>query len=323
MVPIARVGEIATMDGVVATTPFAWFGGKLGEERMPFAQFGVDPTTFLTIYDEFSLPADQAKAWQEDRSGCIIGRKLALDRGFKVGDLLPLKGDGYPVDLRLTIRGIYDGPTSRDLRMCLYHWVYLDELLKASSERATTGNAGCIVIKCKNSDVMTSLCRRIDASYLNTDNPTRTQTEEAFSKMFVEMLGDLKGMVTGIGWAVLLSLVLVSGNALAMSLRERTTEVAVLKAIGFDGQLILFIVLAEAMLVTGLGGLIGAFGGKLLFDVVDLSKYTAGFLPFFFVPWSTALAGLAISGLIGFLAGIVPAVLAARLSVVKGLRKVV
>ncbi len=207
--------------------------------------------------------------------------------------------------------------------MCLFHWEYFDELMKATSERASGGNAGCIVIKCKNADLMASLCHRIDASYLNTDNPTRTQTEEAFTKMFVEMLGDLKGMVNWIGWAVVLSLMLVSGNAMAMALRERTTEVAVLKAIGFGRQLIIFIVLAEAMLVTGIGGMIGAFGSKLFFDLVDVSKYTAGFLPFFFVPWTTAFAGLAVAGLIGFLSGIVPAVMSARLSVVNGLRKVV
>ena len=158
---------------------------------------------------------------------------------------------------------------------------------------------------------------------MNTDNATRTQTEEAFSKFFIEMLGDLRGMVRGIGMAVILSLVLVGANALAMALRERTTEIAVLKAIGFGRQLILFFVLAEAMIVAGLGGVVGAMGGKLFFDSVDLSSYSGGFLPFFYVPWVTALVGLAVSVLIGFASGIIPAILAARLSVVKGLRKVV
>ena len=323
MVPIVRVREIAALDGVVTATPFSWFGGKLGEERMPFAQFGVDPQTFLSVYDEFAMPADQVKAWQADKAGCIIGRKLALDRKLKVGDPLPLRGDLYPVDLKLTIRGIYDGPPMRDLRMCLFHWKYFDDLIKASSQSSASGNAGCIVAKCKSGDLMAPLCRKIDAAYLNTDNATRTQTEEAFSKFFIEMLGDLRGMVRGIGLAVILSLVLVGANALAMALRERTTEIAVLKAIGFGRQLILFFVLAEAMIVAGLGGVVGAIGGKLFFDSVDLSSYSGGFLPFFYVPWVTALVGLAVSVLIGFASGIIPAILAARLSVVKGLRKVV
>ena len=323
IVPIVRVREIAAMDGVVAVTPFDWFGGKYGEERMPFAQFGVDPETFLTVYDEFTMPPEQVKAWKDDKAGCIVGRKLAEDRKLKVGDPLPLKGDIYPVDLKLTIRGIYNGPPIRDLRMCLFHWSYLDDLLKTSSLAGASGNAGCIVARCKSGDVMAPLCRKIDAAYLNTDNATRTQTEEAFNKFFMEMLGDLRGMVRRIGMAVVLSLVLVSANALAMALRERTTEIAVLKAIGFGRQLILFFVLSEAMIVSGLGGLVGAIGCKLLFDAVDLSKYSGGFMAFFYVPWMTALVGLALSLLIGFASGLIPAVLAARLSVVKGLRKVV
>jgi putative ABC transport system permease protein len=324
MIPIVRVREVAAMDGVVAATPFSWFGGKFGEERLPFAQFGVDPQTFFTVYDEFTMPADQIKAWQEDRAGCIIGRKLAADRGLKVGDPLPLKGDAYAgIDLNLTIRGVYDGPPIRDLRMCLFQWDYFDELRKLSSAKAASGNAGCIVVKCKSGDSMASTCRKIDTAYLNTDNPTRTQTEEAFSKLFVEMLGDLRGVVRWIGMAVVASLILVSGNALAMALRERTTEVAVLKAIGFGGQLVLFLVLAEAMIVSGFGGVLGALGSKALFEAFDISRFTMGFLPFFYIPWPTAAAGLALSVLIGFASGIVPAVRAANLSVVDGLRKVV
>jgi putative ABC transport system permease protein len=321
--PIVRVKEIVAMDGVIAATPFTWYGGKYGEETLPFAQFGVDPESFLSIYDEFTLPPDQLKAWREDRAGCIVGRKLARDRGFKVGDPLPLKGDAYPFDLTLTVRGIYDGPDNRDLRMCLFQWDYLDEGLKQVRRGAAAGNAVVIVTKCKNGDLMAPLSRKIDAAYLNTDAPTRTQTEEAFDRMFVEMLGDLKGMVRAIGMAVVLSLVLVSANALAMALRERTTEVAVLKAIGFGRQLILFLILAEAMIVSGVGGLLGAIGAKLFFDAVDVGRYSAGLLPFFFVPWMTALAGLALSVLIGFVSGLFPAARAARLSVVNGLRKVV
>ena len=137
------------------------------------------------------------------------------------------------------------------------------------------------------------------------------------------MMGDLKGMVRWIGIAVGLSLILVGANALAMAMRERTTEVAVLKAIGFNRQLVLFLVLAEAMVVAGLGGLVGAIGSKVLFDVVDLSKFAGGLLPFFYIPWITAVVGLVASLLIGFVSGIVPAFMASRLSVINGLRKVV
>jgi putative ABC transport system permease protein len=323
VLPITRVAEVAAMDGVVAATPFSWYGGKYGEETMPFAQFGVDPATIFTIYDEFKVPPDQLKAFQEDLAGCVVGRKLAEDRGWKVGDPLPLKGDIYPFDLNLTIRAIYDGPENRDLRMCMFHWAYLDEGLKRDAKGQGAGNAGIIVVKCENGDVMTSLSRKIDAQYLNSDTPTRTQTEEAFGKMFSEMMGDLRGMMRNIGLAVVFSLFCVSGNAMAMALRERTTEVAVLKAIGFSKGLVIFLVLAEAVLVSGLGGVLGAIGSKLLFDAVDISPYSGGFLPFFFISWPTALMGLAVSLFIGFASGFIPAINAARLSVVNGLRKVV
>ena len=323
-VPFSRVAEVAAMDGVVATSPFNWFGGKLGEETTPtFAQFGVDADTVFTIYDELTIPPAQLKAFREDRAGCVIGRKLAADRGLKIGDPFPLKGDIYPVDLKLTIRGIYDGPSNRDLRWCLFHWVYLDEGLKRDSQGQGAGNAGTIFIKCKNGDVMSGLARKIDTEYLNSDAPTRTQSEEAFGMMFSEMMGDLRGMIRNIGLAVVFSLIFVAGNAMAMALRERTTEVAVLKAIGFERGLVINLVLAEAILVTAIGGVIGALGAKFLFDVVDLSAITGGALPFFFVPWNTALIGLGASLLIGFLSGVVPAVNAARVSVVNGLRKVV
>jgi putative ABC transport system permease protein len=322
-VPIARVAEIEAMDGVVAATPFSWFGGKVGEEINPFAQFGVDADKLFKIVDEYKVPPEQQKAFREDKAGCIIGKKLAEDRGLKVGDPLPLKGDIYPVDLNLTIRGLYDGPANRDRRTCFFHWSYLDELLRKPPNTRASGNAGIIYIKCKSADAMPEICRKIDLAYKNSETPTRTQTEEAFTKMFAEYFGSMRDLIFAVGVAVVASLVCVAGNAMAMAMRERTTEVAVLKAIGFGKVLVLFLVLAEAVLVAGVGGLLGAFGSKAFFDAVDIARYTAGFLPFFYVSWTTALLGFALSLLIGLVSGIVPAVRAASLSVVNGLRKVV
>lgn len=323
LVPISTVREVAALDGVTAATPFAWYGGKFGEETLPFAQFGVDANTIFTIYDELTIDPEQLKAFREDKAGCVVGRKLADDRGLKVGDRLPLKGDLYPFDLNLTVRGIYDGPPNRDRRMCMFHWSYLDEGLKRDFQGRMSGNAGVIVAKCKDADRMASLCKRIDAANLNSDTPTRTQTEEAFGKMFGEMMRDLQWLIAGIGMAVVVSLIFVAGNAMAMALRERTTEVAILKAIGFDRSLVLFLILAEAIVVAGLGGLLGSFGCKFLCDAVDIAQYSAGTIPFLYVSWTTALEGLLISLLIGLASGLVPAVMAARLSVVQGLRKVV
>jgi putative ABC transport system permease protein len=332
VLPITRVKEIAQLDGVVAATPFSWIGGKYQDEIMPFAQFGVDPDSVFKVMDELTIPPDQVKSFQESRDGCVIGRKLAEDKMLTVGSKLPLKGDAYPVDLDLTVKGIYDGPSNRDLRMCLVRFDYLDELLKrvlTNSTSATSGvgrrsgNAGMIFIKCKTADQMPLLCKAIDESYRNSEFPMRTQTEEAFGKMFEEMLGDLKGMIRIIGLAVIFSLLCVASNSMAMSMRERTSEVAVLKAIGFNRRLILFMVLTEAVLVAGFGGAIGSLGVKFFCDWVDLSRYTGGFLPFYYVPWNIALDGLAVSLFIGLASGLYPAVRAANLSVIDGLRRVI
>jgi putative ABC transport system permease protein len=321
-VPSARLAEIAAMPGVEVVTPFSWYGGKYNEEVTPFAQFGVDPATFFKVYNEMTLPADQLKDWQDDKSGCVIGRKLAEDRKIKLGDKLPLKDGAYPFNLDLTVRGIFDGPPNRDLRACYFHWSYLDEGLKRMGG-AGASNAGVIVILCKDERQMASLARKIDANYENSDSPTRTQSEEAFGQMFAEMAGDFQWIIVSIGLAVGISLLCVSANAMAMALRERTTEVAVLKAIGFSKPLIVALILGESLLIAGIGGLIGAIGIKLFCDVVDLSKYSAGFIPFFYVPWTTALGGLVVALGIGAISGLFPAIQASRLSVVNGLRKVV
>ena len=320
--PIARVAEIQAMPGVDAVTPFSWYGGKYNEEIMPFAQFGVEPSTFFKIYDEFTIPAEQVKDWSEDKAGCVIGRKLAEDRKVKVGDPFPLKDGVYPFNLNLTVRGIYDGPSNRDLRACYFNWSGLDEGLKKLASPAS-GNAGVIVVRCKDEGQMAGLARKIDEGYDSSDSPTRTQSEEAFGQMFAEMAGDFKWIIVAIGLAVGTSLLCVSANAMAMALRERTTEVAVLKAIGFGKSLVVFLILAESLIIAGIGGLLGAIGIKLFCDLVDLSKYTAGMLPFFYVPWSTAIGGLIVALAIGVFSGFIPAVRASRLSVVNGLRKVV
>jgi putative ABC transport system permease protein len=332
MIPIARVKEIASIDGVLVATPFSWYGGKYQDEILPFAQFCVDPETVFDVLEEYTIPPDQLEAFRQHKDACVIGRKLAEEKKLRIGDPLPLKGDTYPVDLNLIVRGIYDGPDDRDLRMCFIRFDTFDEALKrvvvgAGGMRPpsarVSGNAGMIFAKCKNAAVMPAVCKAVDDLYRNSDFPTRTQTEEAFGKMFEEMMGDLRGMIRMIGLAVVFSLLCVAGNAMAMSMRERTTEVAVLKAIGFEKGLILFLVLTESILVAGLGGALGSLGCKALCEVVDISRFMAGFMPFFYIPWSVALEGLGVSLLIGFAAGFLPAWRAANLSVVDGLRRVI
>lgn len=322
-VPIARLAELKENPEILAASPLAWYGGKFRNESTMFAQFGVDPDSFFKIYDELDLPEDQQKAWKDDPNGCVIGAKLAGDYKLKVGDPFPLQGDLYPYNLDLVVRGIYTGPANRDQRMCVFNWWTLDQGLRNNFNGQMSGNAGAVIMKLKDDKKSAAINKSLDDQYRNSDAPSRTQTEEAFTQMFAEMAGDFQWIIVGLGLAVGVSLICVSGNAMAMALRERTTEVAVLKAIGFGKGLVLYFVLAESIMIALMGGLIGAIGCKVLFDYVDMSKFTGGFIPFFYVPWTTALGGLAVSVLIGIMAGFFPAVRAAQLSVVNGLRKVV
>lgn len=341
-VPIALRNEIARIDtqekinGIVyrddngdgkgdtpLVTAFSWYGGKYGDEQIPtFAQFAVDPELFFDVYSELRIAPEQLKAFKEKRDGTVIGRKLAADKNLKVGDPFPMKGVIYPVDLNLTVVGIYDGGAKSDLRTCYFNWEFLNEQLKTNAQgRDSVDYTGLFVIKCKSGGAIPPLCKAVDEATRNSDRPTRSQTEEAFVGMFAEMIKDLQTYINIVGLAVAFALLIICGVAMAMTMRERTTEVAVLRAIGFHKGQILFIVLAEAVLIATVGGALGTVGVKLFCDVVDISALFQS--PFFYVPWTVALSGLIISAVVGLASGLIPAVRAASIPVIDGLRKVV
>lgn len=320
-VPIAYVDRIRKIDGVTAVTPFSWFGGKYRDEKIVFGQFGVDADSVSEVYADYEIPADQLKAWQKDKTGCVVGALIAKNKGWEIGDKIPLKGDIYPVDLELTVRGIYDGPKSIDREMLWFHFEYLDEALKAM-DSGRAGNAGIVVLRARNANIMPDLMKDIDTTFASSDAPVRAMTEKQFQQSFMEMMGNVRGFIRYTSIAVVVALLCVAANTMAMALRERTREIALLKAIGFPRGTVLGLFLAESIAIGMLGGLVGALGGKLLFATVDFSKWIPG-LGFLYVPWKTAVAGVLLATFIGLVSGIVPAWRAAQSSVVEGLRKVV
>jgi len=199
--PIRFVDECRSMPGVNYASPLAWFGGSYKDEKMPFAQFGMDADTIAEILEDRKIPPDQLKAFQEDRNGCVIGHKLARERGLNIGDPLPLKGAIYPVDLDLTVRAIYDCSTTVDGRAVYFHWALMEELLKAKNQGRMAGNAGVVYLKLDETANVAEICQKIDAMTLNSDNPTRTMTEDAFVSQFAEMWGDMRTMITAVGFA--------------------------------------------------------------------------------------------------------------------------
>jgi putative ABC transport system permease protein len=319
-VPYAHLDRVRSLEGVTAAVPYSWFGGIYKDEKMPFAQFATDPKEVFKVWDEFTIDPGQYEEWLSTRTGCVVDRRTAERRGWKIGEHIPLKGTYYDINLDLTLCGIYDSPTPTD--SLWYNWYYQDELLKQKGSRAV-GNCGTIFTKANEEQSLAGLSEKIDKVFENSDNRTRTQTEAEFAQMFAEMMGNLKLYIAVIGCAVVFSLTLVAATAMAMSMRERTTEIAVLKAIGFQRGRVLVLILGESCVIAMIGGLIGLAIGSGLIQMA----YVAA--PQFFPVDMRSLAGpwmaysVLAAGFVGIAAGVVPAVLASRLSVIDGLRRVV
>ena len=318
--PIAYLGRVRRIEGIQAAVPYSWFGGNYQGEQVPFAQFGTDAEEVFKVWDEFRIDPAQLKAWQDNRQGCVVDRRLAAQRGWKVGDRIPLQGTYYPFHLDLELCGLFDAPQNSG--SLWFHWKYLDEGLQQLSAPGS-GNAGIIFAKVKNSAAIPGIVQKIDDQFASSNNPTRTQTEAAFAQMFTDMLGGVRTYILSIGAAVVFSLLLVAANAMAMSIRERTTEIAVLKAIGFSRARVLAMVLGESCLIGLLGGFLGVGMGCAFLQV--LNGTSPQLFPFAIHemagPWLAWLIAIAMA--IGLGSGIIPAVRAAQLSVVNGLRQVV
>ena len=319
LLPIAYVDRVRKMDGVKAAVPYSWYGGIYKDEQMPFAQFGTDAEEVFRVWDEYTIDPEQLKNWQEDRQGCIADRRLAERKGWTIGDRIPLRGTFYTFDLDLVLVGTFDSPQNTD--SLWFHWDYLDEGLQQGGGSA--GNAGTIFAKVDPPSQIATVCKSIDDGFASSNNPTRTQTEAAFAQMFADMLGNIQAYIRNIGLAVVFSLSLVAANSMAMSMRERTTEIAVLKAIGFSRGRVMGMVLGEACGIALMGGLLGVALGCGCLEA--LHKISIQFFPFSVTEmtgmWLVYLL-LAAAG-IGLISGIVPAVRAAQLSVVNGLRQVI
>jgi putative ABC transport system permease protein len=301
--------------------PYSWYGGLYKDEPMAFAQFATDSEAVFDVWDEYHIAPDQLEAWRKNRRGCVVDCRMAERRGWKIGEQIPLQGGIYPFNLELEMVGTFETPQPID--SLWFHWEYLDEGLKREHAGQQSGNAGIIFAKAQSASVIPSLSQAIDDRFASSDNPTRTQTEAAFAQMFADMMGNIQAYIRNIGLAVMFSLTLVSANAMAMAMRERTTEVAVLKAIGFPKGRVLNMILGESCLIAAIGGLLGLAVGGAFLQV--LHQTMPQFMPLSLLdmvgPWMLWIIAIAIG--IGLVSGIVPAVRAAQLSVIDGLRRVV
>jgi putative ABC transport system permease protein len=229
--PLFYREKIRAIPGVVAVAPSDWFGGVYKDEKPEnmFAQFGTDPDELLKIFTEFKIPADQLLAWQRDRAGAIVDDQLALKHGWKLGDRIVLGGTIYPVDLELTIRGIYTAP--EPTQSIYFNQKYVEEAVSFAK-----GKAGTFDILADSPNDVSRIAPAVDDMFRNSPEPTKTESEKAFELDFINSIGNVKAFILSICFAVVFATLLVSATTMAMSIRERTREVAVLKTLGFTGN---------------------------------------------------------------------------------------
>ena len=316
--PVSYQTRLQQTKGVELASHQTWFGGIYQDPANFFANMAVEPEPFLKIYPEFTLPPEQLQAWRNDRQGAIVGRDLAERFGWKIGDRVPLtaaiwlpKGGGTTWEFNIV--GIYDGADTVDKTQMFFRYDYLDE-----NRARGQGQVGWYVVKISDPAQAVDLSRTFDEMFANSAAETKTTTEKGFIEGFAKQIGDIGSIMVAISSTVLVMFGLVAASTMAQSVRERTSELAVLKTLGFSGPMILTLVLAESLFIAFTGGLIG-LGLAWLF--VQGGDPTNGMLPIFVLPARDVVLGIGLMVLIGILAGLMPAIAAMRLKITDALRR--
>jgi putative ABC transport system permease protein len=308
--------KIRAVPGVIAVVPVSWFGGLYKDNKPEnfFAQFGTDPDEFQKVFPELEIAPDQLEAWKRDRAGVIVAAELAKKFAWKVGDKIVLQGTIYPVNLELTIRGIFHSAATNS--QVYFNAKYVEEAVSWFK-----GQAGTFSMIAASSEDVSKVASAVDDMFRNSPQPTKTESEKAFGLSFVNMLGNVKAFILSICLAVVFTTLLVSANTMAMSIRERTREVAVLKTLGFERQTILGLFVGEAVSLSVVGGILGAGGAGLL---LFLAKHgpMGFFLATMQISSGTLLVALVVAAAVGFLSSIIPSYTASRVGIVDGLRHI-
>jgi putative ABC transport system permease protein len=317
--PLAYENRIRGVDGVTIVARSNWFGGVYRDPKNFFAQFAVSDN-YLDLYPEFILSPQQRSDYERDRKGCLIGRQLATQFGFKVGDVIPLKGTIYPGTWDFVVRGIMEGRDESTItRQLIFHYDYLNETIRKTTKRQVD-QVGVFVVGIKNPDEAAAVSRNIDNVFKNSLAETLTETEQAFQLGFVAMSNQIIAAIRVVSYVVILIIMAVMANAMAMSARERTTEYATLKALGFGPAFLSVLVFGESLAICAIGGGIGILVTPPAAEF--FKQATGGVFPVFKVSHETMLLQAACALIIALAAAIVPAVQASRVRIVEGLRAI-
>lgn len=313
MMPVSYADRIAQVPGVEDVSWMSWFGGIYIDERNFFAQFAVDPQGYLDMYPEYRLEPEEKDTFRRERTACIVGEKLARKYGFANGDRITLRGTIFEGTWDFTVCGVAHPATpDLDTNWLLFNGEYLNQRM------GDFGQVGTFVLKLEDPDRAGDVARLVDATFANSAAETKTETEKAFQLGFISMLGNIQAVIYALGSAIVIAIVLVSMNTMMMAARERTREIAVLKAVGFSDRVVVGLVLAESLLITLAGGLLGTGLARFVFSVTDFTA--GGFFPQFEVTDGTVAQALAIALFLGVVSGVAPAWNAARLRIVDALR---
>jgi len=313
--PLADLEKMKAVPGVKEVTPFSWFGGIWKEEKNFFANFAVDARKLHEVLTELKMSDAEWQAFVNDRQGAIVGQKLVKLYGFTPGQRITLKSPIYNASMEFIIRGVCTGGDEKTL---FFHYDYMNEMIP-EERKQDKDRVGTFSILANTPEDVPRIAQTIDSMFANTDAPTKTESEREFSLSFQAMMGGMKQFLYGIMAAITFSLLLVMGNTMAMTVRERTKEVGTLKAIGFQRGTITALFLGEALIVACIGAVIGVGGAALLFKLVDLSLI----VPFFnsFVPTKqTLLAVFVLSILVGLVSVIYSAYRVSGLTIAEALR---
>ncbi len=311
--------RIKAIKGVREITRDSWFGGIYIDNRPEhfFPRFSTDPDRIFLLYPELKIPADQLKAFQSDHTAAAVGKPVAEQQNFKLGQKVIIKGDIYPVDMEFTIRAIFEGTKGSFDYVMYFHRKYLEESLPPERR----GSVGTFTVLADSPESVPRISREIDAMFRNSDRQTKTESESAFMLGFASMLGNVKLFLLSICGAVVFTILLVSANTMAMSVRERIKEIGVLKTLGFTTGKVLSMIIAESVMIAMLSGLIGCFLAYLI--CLGVSQYLEAILPMG-LPLPPAVVGvsLLVAFAIGFISSVVPALNASRVPITEALRHV-
>jgi putative ABC transport system permease protein len=315
--PLAYRDRMLRIPHVKEVTYFNWFGGVYQDERNFFPQFAIDVPTHRSMFPEFIVPDDQWNAFVADREGAIVGKGIADRFHWKVGDRIPLKGTIFPGVWEFNIRGIYTG--KRDNDDTSQFWFHWDRLNEAALSKYWKDMVGWYTVKVDDPGNADQVVKTIDSEFSNSTWETKTETEKGFAAGWVKQMGNIEFLILSIGGVVFFTLLLVTGNTMATTVRERIRELAVMKAIGFSDTFVLWLVLAESLLIAVIGGAIGLGLGKA---ITLRGDPTGGILGIFYLPSQAIVLGFALAVAVGLIAGIMPATGAMRLRVVDAMRRI-